>query len=275
MITHSSPVFRQLAYVAGLLVVSATVSFAQMDSAAVNTTAVDPNAPVVQKVTRVGGTITPPGANYSITALQDIHAGNPTGAGSFAPQVNHDFEFAGSTGVSYQDSKGNLKDFGIGLYDAGGHTTRSSGLRIDYTAPVLASSVTITVEDFDINTNATFYNSGKVEPGMLILGPGGTVIATATPTQIFPTMHNAAAPGSKVDIWTINLGDLFNQLSLADGPVSGVVLFADAANGEQPNSDPYLLISVSNGQQVPEPAAWALLGIGALVATFRFRSHKA
>lgn len=54
-------------------------------------------------------------------------------------------------------------------------------------------------------------------------------------------------------------------MHLADGPITGFLLYADALNGEQNNSDPYLLVAVGSGiPQVPEPANY-LAGIAAFL----------
>src|SRR5437868_10993520 len=63
-----------------------------------------------------GNHFTPTDANFQIFAVQGIDSSTPTGKTGFNPQVNGDFEFQGSTGVSYDLGNGQLKDFGIGLY---------------------------------------------------------------------------------------------------------------------------------------------------------------
>jgi hypothetical protein len=216
-----------------------------------------------------GQPFTPTGADFTMSAVQGINASSPTGNSSLHPQVNGDFEFKNSIGVSYDDGTGKLKDFGIGLYQDSAHNTQSTGLRITYNNLVLASSVTITIEDFDINTGDTFFKTGKVEPSITLFGPGGTVFASLTPADVFKSMVPNTTPGAKTDVWDLNFGAVLKSMNLADGPISGFLLFADAKNGEQNNSDPYLLVAVGNGiPQVPEPAnylaaiaAFLMLGV--------------
>lgn len=212
-------------------------------------------------VVLLGQPYTPTGANFSISALQGIDAANPMGKSGFSPQVNKDFEFPNAIGVSYDKGGGSLQAFGLGLYSDASKAVQSTGLRIDYTGLVDASSVTITVEDFDITPGkATGYNPKKVEPTILLLGLNNAVIASAKPTDIFPTM---VAHGTQ-DVWDINMGDLLDQLNVASQQITGFILAADMLNGEQPNSDPYLLVSVGNGIMVPEPANYAV-GLAAIL----------
>ena len=213
-----------------------------------------------------GQPFTPTGANFTMTAVQGINAGNPNGT-STGPQVNGDFEFQNSIGVSYNDGSGHLKDFGLGLYQDQNHATQSTGMLIHYNQLVQASSVTITIEDFDIQAgHDTFFKTGKVEPSITLFGPGGTVFANLTPTEIFNNMTvNTTTGNNNTDVWDLNFGKVLASMHLADGPITGFLLYADALNGEQNNSDPYLLVSVGNGiPQVPEPAN-ILAGIAALI----------
>ena len=213
-----------------------------------------------------GQPFTPAGASFSMTAVQGINPSQPTGATGFHPQVNGDFEFKDSIGVSYDTGGGVLKDFGLGLYSDASNNTQSTGLMITYNQLVKASSVTITVEDFDISTKDTFFNPHKVEPSITLFGPGGSVFAQLTPAQIFPYLTpNTTAGGSKGDVWDLNFGAVLTGLHLADGPISGFLLYADMTGGEQPNSDPYLLVAVGSGiPEVPEPANF-VAGIAAIL----------
>jgi hypothetical protein len=225
-----------------------------------------------------GQPFTPTGANFSMSAVQGINAANPTGNSSLHPQVNGDFEFKDSIGVSYDDGTGKLKDFGLGLYQDSSKNTFSTGLRITYNTLVQASSITITVEDFDINVGAKAFNSQKVEPSIILFGPGGSVFANLNPSQIFPYLTpNTTAGQDKGDVWDLNFGAALKGLNLADGPISGFLLYADALNGEKANSDPFLLVAVGNGiPQVPEPAnylaavaAFLMLGVSHLTVLRR------
>ena len=214
-----------------------------------------------------GQPFTPSGSNFQISAVQGIDASHPQGTSGFSPQVNGDFEFQGSIGVSYDQGGGNLKDFGLGLYSDAAKNVVSTGLLVHYNQLVSASSVTITIEDFDIQAgHDTFFKTEKVEPSILLLGANGNVFASLSPTDIFPHLVLNTTAGSKsTDVWDLNFGAVLNSLHLADGPISGFLLYADALNGEKPNSDPYLLVSVGNGiPQVPEPANY-VAGIAALL----------
>ena len=213
-----------------------------------------------------GQPFTPAGANFSMSAAQGIDASHPNGVSSFHPQVNGDFEFKNSIGVSYDDGTGKLKDFGIGLYQDQAHNTVSTGLMINYNQLVNASSVTITIEDFDIQAgHDTFFKTGKVEPSITLFGPGGTVFANLNPTAIFNNMTVNTTTGNNTDVWDLNFGKVLTSMHLADGPITGFLLYADALNGEQNNSDPYLLVAIGNGiPQVPEPANY-VAAIAAIV----------
>lgn len=212
-----------------------------------------------------GQPFTPNGANFTMTAVQGINSANPTGSDNFHPQVNGDFEFKDSIGVTYDQGGGHTKDFGLGLYQDAAHNTASTGMMINYNELVKASSVTITIEDFDINTGDTFFKTGKVEPSITLFGPGGSVFANLTPTAIFNNMTLNTTTGKNTDVWDLNFGKVLASMHIADGPITGFLLYADAANGEQNNSDPYLLVAIGNGiPQVPEPANY-LAGLAAIL----------
>jgi hypothetical protein len=221
-------------------------------------------------IVRLGNSFTPSGSNFQITAVEGATNANPFGDGSNTAQVNQNFEVAGSTGVTYDPGTGHLTDFGLGLYQDSAHNSFSTGLHTTYNTLVFASSVTITVEDFDIKlSDGGFDFKKKVAPLITLLGAGNSVLFTFTPQQIFPVMVEQPLAGGKKgesDVWDINLGDLLNSLHLADGPISGFILSADMANNEKTDSDPYLLVEVSNGTQVPEPATALLLLVGAGMA---------
>lgn len=213
-----------------------------------------------------GQPYTPSGADFSMFAVQGVDASHPNGVSGVSPQVNGDFEFQNSIGVSYDTGSGNLTDFGIGLFNNSANQVQSTGLNIRYNQLVNAASVTVTLEDFDIGTKDTFFNPNKVEPSILLFGPGGTVFASLTPQNIFPYLvANTTAGDKKADVWDLNFGAVLTGMHLASGPITGFTLFADQTAGERPNSDPYLLVAVGNGiPQVPEPANY-LAGIAAIV----------
>jgi hypothetical protein len=215
-----------------------------------------------------GNPFVPAGADFQIFALQGIDSSTPTGKTGFSPQVNRDFEFAGATGVSYDRGNGQLTDFGLGLYFNAQQQVQSTGLNIQFNGLVNASSVNITVEDFDIKLGATFFNPQKVEPGILILGPNKTVIASASPTDIFanltPNSTNSGGKKGGGDVWDINLGQLLTTLKMSDTAISGYILYADATAGERPNSDPYLLVSAGNGIVVVPEFGNYIAGLAAI-----------
>jgi hypothetical protein len=215
-----------------------------------------------------GNPYVPTGANFQIVGLQGIDAAHPLGQSGFQTQVNTDFEFTPSIGVSYDTGNGTLKDFGLGLYQDAAHNTFSTGLRTNYNTLVDAASVTITVEDFDVHlADGGFNYSKKVAPTITLLGANNSIFATFKPADIFPVMQEQPLAGGKKgesDIWDINFGDLLSKLHLADGQITGFLLSADMSNGETPNSDPYLLLSVGQGIMVPEPANYAV-GLAAII----------
>ena len=217
--------------------------------------------PLPAATTLLGNPFRPAGATYNIFARQGIDALHPNGDASFTfTQVNKDFEAAGGLGVSYQANvaSSTLTNFGIGLYetsaevphpDSSAVAVHSTGLNLQYDTLVLAYSVTIRMVDFDIDTKDTFFKPKKVEPALLLYGPGGTLFASANPTDIFNAMTPVAG---MEDTWDLNFGILLANKNVANGPISGFLLYADAANGEDSKSDPFFLLSCTNGTPVPE-----------------------
>jgi hypothetical protein len=197
--------------------------------------------------TRHGHTYVPPGANYTIFGLQGIDTSHMFGDGSTTAQVNSGFESSEGLGVTYDPGNGKLTDFGIGLYQSTQMQTKSTGLQIQLATPTDANHLTITVEDFDLQMGATFFNPGKVEMSLLILGAGGTVYANAQPTNIFPDLvwssSNTGGKKASTDMWDLNLGKLLQSMHLADTNVTGYVLYADAQHGEKVPSDPYFFVN--------------------------------
>lgn len=226
-----------------------------------------------------GNPYVPTGANFQIFGLQGIDAAHPLGQSGFQTQVNTDFEFTPSIGVSYDTGGGHLTNFGLGLYQDSAHNTFSTGLRTVYNSLVDAASVTITVEDFDIKlADGGFNFARKVAPAITLLGTNNSIFATFTPQQIFAAMVEQPLAGGKKgesDIWNINFGDLLRNMNLSSGQITGFLLSADMANGETPNSDPYLLLSVGSGIMVPEPANYAV-GFAAIAfaGLFHFRQVR-
>jgi hypothetical protein len=217
--------------------------------------------------TLLGSPFRPAGANFDISSVQGINSSSPTGTAG-GSQVNQGFEFPDGIGVSYNQG-GKLTDFGLGLYADSNNNTASTGLRINYDSLVKASSITITLEDFDIQAgHDTFFNPNKVEPVITLFGPGGSIFATAGPHDIFPNMTlNTTNSNSKAkgDVWDISFAGLLNTLHIADGPITGFLLSADMANGEKANSDPYFLVSAGNGIPTIPEASNYMAGVAAIL----------
>ncbi len=146
----------------------------------------------------------------------------------------------------------------------------STGLDIQYNTLVSASSANFTLEDFDLPNNATGFKSQKVTPLISIYGANNSLVGTATSSQIFSAM---SPQSGQSDVWNINIGTLLSDMNAKTNGVSKVVLYADSANGEKTNSDPYLLRSVGKAQPVPEPASLSALALGGLL--IRRRRNKA
>ncbi len=228
----------------------------------------------LQAVTLQGNPFTPPDANYQIYALQGVDSSHPLGLTGFSPQVNTDFEFTPSIGVSYDKGGGQLKDFGLGLFKGSDNAVFSTGLNILYNNPVDAYSVSLTVQDFDIKPGQ-YFKPNKVSPAMLILGANNAVIANLTPAQIYPYLV-AHTTDPKDDIWDINFSQLLGGNSIANGAISGFVLYANKTNGEKASSDPYLLLTVGNGNgipEIPEPGNF-VAGLAAIVFAVIFQLRK-
>jgi hypothetical protein len=201
----------------------------------------------------LGNPYAPAGANYTITAKSGINSVNGSGGTSVGAQVNSDFEFKGALGVTYT-AGGKTTPWGIGIYSSGG--TVSTGLDITLNQQSIASSVSITLADFDINTGDPFFKTGKVESSILVYGSNNTVLFSANPTDVFKAMTPSA--NGKSDYWDLNFGQLLSNAGQSSNtPISGFLLYADSANGEKVGSDPYFLVAVNGGiPMVPEPSTY-------------------
>ena len=218
-----------------------------------------------------GNPYVPTGADFRLFGLQGIDASNPLGQSGFQTQVNTNFEFTPSIGVSYDTGGGHLTDFGLGLYLNAQNQLQSTGLLTSYNTLVQASSINITVMDFDITGAAAFNFSKKVAPTITLLGANNSIVAIFNPAAIRPVMVEQTAGGAK-DIWNINFATLLSQSHIADSQITGFLLSADMSNGEG-HSDPYLLLSVGNGIPVPEPSNYAV-GIAALAFAGMFHLRQ-
>jgi hypothetical protein len=211
----------------------------------------------------LGNPYTPAGADYTITAKQGVNSTNGSGGTSTGAQVNQDFEFKGTLGVSYSPTNnGKFTDFGVGIYNNGG--TFSSGLNITYHQPAVASTASVTLADFDIQSNATFFNPQKVEASVLVYSGANTF--SFNPTQVFAALQNTTGPNGNEDYWNLNFGTLLsNSGQSSNTPITGFLLYADSTNGEKVGSDPYFITSIGGFTPVPEPSTYvgglALIGL--------------
>lgn len=212
----------------------------------------------------LGNPYTPTGASYTITAKQNVNSVNGSGGTSTGAQVNQDFEFKGTLGAAYTTAAGKKTEFGIGIYSDGG-STFSTGLNISLHQPSIASSVNITLADFDLKSTAAFFNPNKVEASILVYGLNNTVLFSADPTAVFKALTPSTGQTSE-DYWDLNFGTLLaNAGQSANTTISGFLLYADSAHGEKVPSDPYFLVAVNGGiPQVPEPSTY--IGGAALIA---------
>ena len=206
---------------------------------------------------QLGNPYTPTGAAYTITAKQNINSTNGSGGTSNGAVVNQDFEFKGTLGVSYTAAgakNGALTDFGIGLYSSGG-SAFSTGLEITLHQSMSASSAFVTLADFDIKSNAAFFNPNKVEASVLVFS-GGTTFSF-NPTQVFAALTNTTGPNGNEDYWNLNFGTLLSNAGQSSSTViNGFLLYADSVNGEKNPSDPYFITSLSGLTPVPEPSTY-------------------
>ena len=223
----------------------------------------------------------PAGANYSITALQNLtpltlDGGTPVGAN---PNVNLDFQ--GGFGVRYQDTYGHMTDFGIGLYDsssAPGIQTASTGLNISFSQLVSSQGVSATLGDFGLNEFSTDAAPSRVAPTISIYGNGGLLLGNFSTADIIAdhaaTLLTSMDPIAQTDLWKLNLAALVGS----SAQISGFTLAADTHNGNGDmmtvNSSPYFLVSVSSCDcaMIPEPGSAFLIlsaGLGCLIITRR------
>lgn len=201
---------------------------------------------------QLGNPYTPAGADYTITAKSGINSTNGSGGTSAGAQVNSDFEFKGTLGVTYTNG-GKVTDFGVGIYSSGG-STFSTGLQVMYHQPVIASSATVTLADFDLKSNAAFFNPNKVESSVLVFSGANTF--SFDPTQVFAALTNTTGPTGE-DYWNLNFGTLLsNSGQNPNMAINGFLLYADSANGEKVPSDPYFITSIGGIVPVPEPSTY-------------------
>jgi hypothetical protein len=97
-----------------------------------------------------------------------------------------------------------------------------------------------------------FFKTNKVEPSILLLGPGNSILASATPADILsqPRREYEQSQG-QVRCLGVSFSGLLNTSGLPDAAINGFILYADTTAGERPNSDPYLLVSPGNPTVVP------------------------
>ena len=230
-------------------------------------------------VIRQGSSYSPTGSDFSIVALQGIDPSEQLGQSGFNPQVNNNFEFDPSIGVTYDQGGGHLTDFGLGLYKDSSNATQSTGLRVNYNSAVDASSVSVTVEDFDVKLSDGGFNyQHKVAPSITLIGANNSIVHTFSPADIFPAMtEQPTANGhGESDVWNINFGTLLSNAHLSSSNITGFVLSADMSNNETSNSDPYLLLAVGNGiPMVPEASNYVAGIVALLIAALSLRRRRA
>jgi hypothetical protein len=221
----------------------------------------------------LGNPYAPAGASYTITAKSGINSTNGSGGTSAGAQVNQDFEFKGTLGVAYTGSSGKnagkQTEFGLGIYSDGG--TFSTGLDVHLNQPSVASSVSITLADFDLKSTATFFNPNKVEASILVYGANNTVLFSADPAAVFAALSPSTGQTTE-DYWDLNFGKLLSNAGQSSNTsISGFLLYADSTDGEKVASDPYFLVSVNGGIPViPEPSTY--VG-GAVLVAFLIGMH--
>lgn len=219
--------------------------------------------------TDLGNPYSPTGANYTLTAYQGVNSTNGSGGTTNGAQVNSDFEFKGTLGVAYTDSKNKLTDFGLGIYSSNG-LTLSTGLNVQLTQASAASSVSVTMADFDIKSTATAFDyKNKVAPSVLVFGAGNNVLFSADPTAIFNAM---TAVAGKDDYWNLDFGKLLsNAGQSANQTIGGFLLYADSTHGEKVPSDPYFITSINGGiPAIPEPRTYLA---GAVLVALLIGAH--
>ena len=223
----------------------------------------------------------PAGADYSITALQNLTPLTLDGGTALGANPNVNLEFQGGFGVRYLNSEGKLTDFGIGLYDAScapGIQTASTGLNIDFSRLVSSHGLSATLGDFDLNSSSIDADPSKVAPTISIYGNGGVLLGNFSTADIIAdhaaSLLTSMDPIAKTDLWKLSLDALVGP----NAQISGFTLGADTHNGSGSlmavHSDPYFLVSVNGGDcaMVPEPGSAFLIlsaGIGALIITRR------
>ena len=223
----------------------------------------------------------PAGANYSITALQNLTPLTLDGGTAVGANPNVNLEFQGGFGVRYLNSEGKLTDFGIGLYDAScapGIQTASTGLNIDFSQLVSSHGLSATLGDFDLNGSSTDADPSKVAPTISIYGNSGVLLGNFSTADIIAdhaaSLLTSMDPITKTDLWKLSLDALVGP----NAQISGFTLAADTHNGSGSlmavKSDPYFLVSVNGGDcaMVPEPGSAFLIlsaGLGALIITRR------
>jgi hypothetical protein len=222
----------------------------------------------------------PAGENYSITALQNLtpltfYGGTTVGAN---PNVN--LEFPGGFGVRYENASGQLTDFGIGLYAAGGPTnfhTATTGLDVTFAHLVSSQGLSATLGGFDIQNLSNGFDTGKVAPTITIYGTLGLAEQFSAADILANhalTLLSSNDPIANTDLWKLDLGALVGP----DHQISAFALGADTHNGSgslmTATSDPYFLVSVNSCDctMIPEPGSAFLIlsaGLSALIITRR------
>ena len=221
----------------------------------------------------LGASLTPTGANYTIYAVQDINAGNPTGVMNLGPGlfINQNVEYAGALGVTYTVGSGAVSQQpGINLYNNGLTAgIQSTGLLYKFDTGIAASTAGVTLLDFDMKDATAYGASTKAQPQISLFTTGGTLIATIDPTTI---LQNSTFTKDNDGSLTVNMGTLLNAASLPDQIIGSYIISAANFPGAslqqfKTANDPFFVGPATGGiPTVPEPSSFLpLLGVLGMV----------
>jgi hypothetical protein len=248
-------------------------SFASLAAVVIFATANSSHASVID----LGATYAPAGANYTISAVQDINAANPAGVSGLGSGlfINQNVENYGALGVTYTVGSGAVSaQPGINLYNNGLTAgIQSTGLLYSFTPAggVAASSASVTLLDFDMKSATAYGANTKAQPQISLFTPGGTMLGTASSATI---LTNSTFSTVKDGSLTVNMGTLLGAIGLSDQAIGSYLISAANFSGASLKqfttaNDPFFVGSASNGTPltaVPEASAlWPLLGVLGLV----------
>ncbi len=221
----------------------------------------------------LGSSLRPAGANYTIYAVQDINAANPTGVMNVGPGlfINQNVEYTGALGVTYTVGSGSVsKEPGMNLYNNGLTAgIQSTGLLYKFDTGIAASTAGVTLLDFDMKAPTAYGSTAKAQPQVTLFSTSGAIIATIDPQTI---LHNSVFTKDNDGSLTINMGTLLNALGLPDQTIgSYIISAADYAGASlqqfRTADDPFFVGPATGGiPSVPEPSSFLpLLGVLGMV----------